>query len=185
MGERHPLTTRRARERPPVGVNGRIYVLGGRDNLGNLRNDVEVSGLRRHALHDAGLDLHDARAPPLPSPTPTGYVAGGNGASGRLDDIQFAPINANGTLGAFQTVTRVLPSQRQGAAAAIFDDHLYVVGGFDTANRNDVQVATIDPTDGSIGTFQATSSFTTRARATRWSSSATPSTSSAATVPRC
>ncbi|MBK7857811.1 MAG: hypothetical protein IPJ65_04120 [Archangiaceae bacterium] len=145
-----------------VGVNGRIYVLGGRDNLGNLRNDVEVS--------DFGATLFTTLASTFTTPRELAvaftyadrlYVAGGNGASGRLDDIQFAPINANGTLGAFQTVTRVLPSQRQGAAAAIFDDHLYVVGGFDTANRNDVQVATIDPTDGSIGTFQATSSFTT------------------------
>jgi len=73
-----------------------------------------------------------------------------------LDDGQAGPFTPSGTS---------LPSPREGLAAATWKNRLYVAGGFDgAANVSTVHVATF-AADSSIGSFAATSSFTTgRAR---------------------
>lgn len=88
------------------------------------------------------------------------YVLGGNTSSGRPTTIRQATIGADGSLGAFTTSSTNLPGAREGLAATVFRDRLYIAGGFDgSLNQNTVFFAPINP-DHTIGAFtQATSTF--------------------------
>ena len=88
------------------------------------------------------------------------YVIGGVGIT-YLSDVQYAKINADGTLGTWQTTTR-LPATRYGHTSVIYNGYLYVIGGDDSSGNklNDVQCAKINA-DGTVGTWSATTSFTT------------------------
>ena len=87
------------------------------------------------------------------------YVIGGNGG-GALADVQYAPINATGTIGAW-TATTSLTTARYHHTSVVYNGYLYVIGGSDgTADLADVQYAPINAT-GTIGAWTATTSFTT------------------------
>lgn len=89
------------------------------------------------------------------------YVLGGIGAGpSPLADIQQAPLNLTGTVGLFSPSPTSLPSARQGLAATVVEDRLYVAGGATmTGDLNDVHVAPLT-TSGAVGAFVPTSSFT-------------------------
>ncbi len=83
------------------------------------------------------------------------YVAGGQTSSAVAADVQFAPINSNGTVGAWTTTT-ALPSVRMYARLTAYNGYMYSVGGYDGTNAfNDVLVAPIYQ-DGSLGAWSAT-----------------------------
>jgi N-acetylneuraminic acid mutarotase len=89
------------------------------------------------------------------------YVIGGQDvANARLSDVQYAPINANGTLGSW-TATTSFTTARSSHATAVYDGYVYVVGGWDTAGTRlaDVQYARINA-NGTLGAWAATTSFT-------------------------
>ena len=75
-------------------------------------------------------------------------------AGSNFDEVQVAPINSDGTLGAF-TATNPLPSTRQGSTSVAYNGYLYVIGGLDSSHLDDVQVATINA-DGTLGAFAPT-----------------------------
>ncbi|GAC1386779.1 MAG: hypothetical protein NVS1B7_7230 [Candidatus Saccharimonadales bacterium] len=80
-------------------------------------------------------------------------------ASLYCSDVQFAPINANGTLGAW-TATTSLPTPRSAHGLVTYNGFMYVLGGGNTAQLNDVQYAPINA-NGTLGAWTATTSFTT------------------------
>jgi N-acetylneuraminic acid mutarotase len=87
------------------------------------------------------------------------YVIGGTTGSAYLNDIQFAPINSNGTIGTW-TATTSFATPRAAHASAVYNGYLYVTGGTDGTPMSDVQFAPLNA-DGSVGAWSATSSFTT------------------------
>jgi Kelch motif protein len=82
------------------------------------------------------------------------YVVGGFGASGELDSVERARINADGSLGRFVTVSGTsLSTARHGHTAVVLGNNFYVLGGTGAGGRlNTVERAIINP-DGSIGIF--------------------------------
>lgn len=95
------------------------------------------------------------------------YLLGGNG-SPNYNDVQYAPINSNGTLGAWHythnstddgtTFVSGFSGVRYGAAAVAYSGYLYLLGGNGSTYFNDVQYAPLN-SNGTVGTWQSTSSF--------------------------
>src|SRR5207244_3375647 len=94
------------------------------------------------------------------------YVIGGDiGSGNKTNNVQYAQINASGTLGPW-TNTTALPAARSGHASVVYTNangsHLYVIGGLvGSTFKNDVLIATINP-DGSLGSWSTNpTSFST------------------------
>jgi len=92
------------------------------------------------------------------------YVIGGlNGGTLCLNDVQYATINLDGTIGSW-TATTSFPTARYGHTSVVYNNKIYVIGGCTNSGTlsslNDVQYAPINA-DGTIGTWSAATSFTT------------------------
>jgi N-acetylneuraminic acid mutarotase len=86
------------------------------------------------------------------------YVIGGYSGSYR-NDVQVAPINANGTVGAW-TATTSFTTARYGHTSVAYNGYLYVIGGYSPSYLSNVQYAPINA-NGTVGTWTATTGFTT------------------------
>jgi hypothetical protein len=145
-----------------------LYVIGGGDGNGNIYSSVEVGTTNGDG---SGLDKF------TPSTTVSLlqgrwfaasaiigsylYVIGGatslNPATKTFtstNSIERAPINSDGTLGSFESVTSTLVTPRIGAATFVARDRLYVIGGTPDASSflTSIEEAPIMG-DGSLGTF--------------------------------
>jgi Kelch motif protein len=89
------------------------------------------------------------------------YVLGGSANSTALNSVERAPINADGSLGTFETVTEVsLSIARSEHTSAVVGNFLYALGGTNSNGRlNSVERAAISP-DGSLGSFLPVSNAT-------------------------
>jgi hypothetical protein len=101
------------------------------------------------------------------------YIAGGaitgTNAAAFASDVQYAPINSNGTIGTW-TATTSLPSTRSDEGAVVYNGYMYILGGSNAYDNgpgntggslfNDVQYAPINA-DGTVGTWTSTTAFTT------------------------
>ena len=144
--------------------NDFVYVLGGTDN--SERNDVQFAPINSNGSLGnwqlttsfiIGRDYHS-------SVVHNGYiyVIGGLQSGGELcrNDVQFAPINFDGTLGTWQTTTS-FATERLDHTSVVYNGYLYIIGGreFDKNSQlNDVQFVLIN-SDGTLGTWQTTTSF--------------------------
>jgi N-acetylneuraminic acid mutarotase len=81
------------------------------------------------------------------------YVIGGSSAAATVDTVYYAPINANGTIGTWNTTT-VLPEIRKNHTSVAYNGYLYVIGGYDTDIINSVCYAPIN-SDGTVGIWNA------------------------------
>ncbi len=72
-------------------------------------------------------------------------------AIGGGQEVRFAPINADGTLGAW-VMTTVLPEPRLEPATTTYGGRLYVVGGYDASSVDTVYSAPIQ-SDGTLGSW--------------------------------
>ena len=154
------------RSRPGVlFADGNLYVVAGRAPVsGGLTSSVETAKIdvasgalgafsKQPALMNAGAD-HKVFMPSVAAGNGYLFVAGGriNGASTPTDVVLSAKINADGTLGAWQNVTK-LPSPLHDFAFVAFKGRLYVAGGVGAAARSsDVLSATIHA-DGTLGAW--------------------------------
>jgi hypothetical protein len=167
------LTT--ARARPGVIVSGgSVYVVGGRSASG-------ISAAVETAKVDgaAGTVQPFADQPPLMNGTTAhkvflpnlavaeGYlfVAGGriSFANAPTDIVLSAKINADGTLGAFQTVS-ALPKALRDFALVGFKGKLYVAGGIATAGRSDEVFSATVGADGKLSAWDNTNAKLPSAR---------------------
>lgn len=91
------------------------------------------------------------------------YVLGGANSSGALKSIEHARVNADGSLGAFASVSGLtLVTARQAHTATTIGNHLYLIGGLGSNGAlNSVEQATIAP-DGSLGPFETLADVTLR-----------------------
>jgi hypothetical protein len=85
-----------------------------------------------------------------------GYVYDIGGVSGGVITavVDYAPINANGTLGTW-TATTSLPVATDQATSAIYNGYVYEIGGYTTAETAVVDYAPIN-SNGTIGAWTAT-----------------------------
>ena len=85
------------------------------------------------------------------------YVIGGYGGGVYRNDIQYAPLNADGTIGTWTTATSTMANARFNGAVALYNGYLYASGGqTGTASLNTVEYAKINA-DGSLGAWQTSS----------------------------
>jgi hypothetical protein len=156
-----PLITGRNNHSSIV-YNGYLYVLGGNDGTNTL-NDVQYAKINA-----------DGTVGPWNTTTPFTtarkehtsvvhngyvYVLGGDDVSNFLNDVQYAKINADGTVGPWNSTTP-LATVRTGHTSVVYNGYLYVLGGIDDANiLNDVQYAKLNE-DGTVGTWNGTTPLT-------------------------
>jgi N-acetylneuraminic acid mutarotase len=87
------------------------------------------------------------------------YVMGGNNGGAAMDDVQYAPVNANGSVGAW-TATTVLPTGRVNHTAVVYKGYIYITGGFGVAAMDSSLYAQIN-SNGTIGSWSTGTTFTT------------------------
>ena len=79
------------------------------------------------------------------------YVIGGSDGTRRFNDVQFAPINPDGTLGNW-SATAPFRDERNNHASEVFHGCLLILGGYNGDSRfKDVQVAPIE----TVGTLES------------------------------
>lgn len=129
-----------------VAYDGHLYVVGG--YTGSSVNSVLVAPINADGTLGAFTTTSNLGAgrDHLGSVALGGflYAFGGRSASRVMNDVEVAPINSDGTLGAF-VATTPLPSARSGHASALSSGFLYVLGGEPAAGYlDDVQVARLN-----------------------------------------
>ena len=88
------------------------------------------------------------------------YAIGGMDGFSNVGDVFVAPLNANGSVGAW-TSTTALPSARRIPTSVAYNGFLYVIAGdSNTARESAVLVAPIN-TDGTLGSWTATTALPT------------------------
>jgi len=134
-----------------------IYVAGGYDGK-DVRSEVYYA-----AVGTGGALTTWQTANPLPGPlrsltltTANGYLyaVGGSNGSSVSAQVYRAKINADSSLGSWQTLG-ALPQPRERHAAVVYGGRLVVLGGLDASggSQNTVYAATLN-TDGSLGAWQ-------------------------------
>ncbi len=146
-----------------VVYNGYLYIIGGNANS-IYQNDIQYCPLS--ADGSVGTCVQQTNAFTTARYLHTSvvyngylYIMGGSSGSSALNDVQYAPINANGTIGTW-TATTSFTTARSGHTSVAYNGYLYVIGGYGGANLNDVQYAKIDP-PGVTTPYTATTSLTT------------------------
>ncbi len=88
------------------------------------------------------------------------YLMGGEDSAGTsYNDIQYAPINANGSIGSFITNTTSFTTPRYAFGGTIDNGYVYIMGGYNgTTYFNDTQYAPINA-NGTIGTWTASTTM--------------------------
>ncbi|PWT92924.1 MAG: hypothetical protein C5B54_02695, partial [Acidobacteria bacterium] len=86
------------------------------------------------------------------------YVIGGGENGGFLNDVQYASINSDGTLGSWN-ITTSFSTARYGHTSVAYNGFLYVIGGYDGSPLNDVQYTQINA-NGTLGTWNTTTTLT-------------------------
>ncbi|MEO6513663.1 MAG: hypothetical protein ABIR37_03170 [Candidatus Saccharimonadales bacterium] len=144
-----------------VVYNGYMYVLGGY-NGATQYNDVQYAPINANgtvgtwASTTSFTTVRDSHG----SVAYNGYlyVGGGYGPSAELNDVQYAPINANGTVGTW-TSTTAFTNTRYQLGMVAYNGFLYVLGGQHISTYySDVLYAPINA-NGTVGTWTATSSM--------------------------
>ncbi len=142
-----------------VAYNGFLYVLGGYGST--YLSDVRVARINSNGTLGAWAattsfpTARNAHA----SVAYNGhlYVLGGNTGPTRLNDVLVAPVNPDGTLGAW-ALTTAFPVPRASHTSVAYNGYLYVVGGYDAGRFDDVQVAPMNA-DGTVGAWTSATSF--------------------------
>ena len=158
-----------------VAYNGYLYVVGGFQSGGVYQNDVQYAPINANGTigtWQSTTSFTTARNAHT-SVAYNGYlyVIGGYTGSVYLNDVQYAPINANGTIGSWAYTHNSIndgvafvagfTTARNDHTSVAYNGYLYVIGGYTgSVYLNDVQYAPINA-NGTIGTWQSTTSFTT------------------------
>ncbi len=92
------------------------------------------------------------------------YVVGGNVGGSFSGNISYAPINSNGTVGAWATAG-TFTTARYLLTAVAYNGHMYIMGGTDGTYRNITQYAPIN-SNGTLGTINSTTTTFAGVRST-------------------
>lgn len=145
-------------------TRNRVYLMGGF----NHSSSNPISSVYTMSIDSNGLISAATTSTALPSAVSAAacfmtknrvFLAGGIGTgTNRISTVYTAPINADGTLGAW-TTTNSLPAVLSDSNAVVTNSRVYLIGGHTaTAATNVVYVATINA-DGTIGTWSTTTNY--------------------------
>jgi hypothetical protein len=157
-----------------VAYNGYLYILGGVDSFSTYYNDVQYAAINADGTVGTWASTSsfiNARGG-LGAFASRGYmyILGGYDGTTYYNDVQYAPISSTGTLGTWHythgstddgtSFAAGFSNARYDFGATVYNGTVYLLGGYDgTTYYNDVQYAPIN-TDGTIGTWSSTASFT-------------------------
>ena len=79
------------------------------------------------------------------------YVIGGDNGGSLVNTVYYAPLNLNGTVGAW-TATTTLPQTLSASTSVVYNGYVYVMGGQHGALVNTVYSAPLNP-DGTVGAW--------------------------------
>lgn len=85
------------------------------------------------------------------------YVLGGNTSGGQTNDVRYAPINSDGSIGTWSTST-VLPSSVEGLTANAYNGSIFITGGYDGTDQQTAVRYIALRRDGSLSSSWTTSS---------------------------
>ncbi len=88
------------------------------------------------------------------------YVSGGNSSGGYQNTVEYAKINSNGSLGTWTLSGSTYPNGRTAHGTVAYNGYLYVLGGYDGGGVGSVYYAPINSSNGSIGSWSATTGLT-------------------------
>ena len=153
----------------PVFYNGYIYLTGGTSDGGNFFTTVYYAQVQANGTLGAW-GTTTALPQAMISHTAFAsngylYVVGGNVGPTCVTTVRYAPVNANGSIGAW-TTTSALPQARCGivSAGAVNNGYLYVAAGFNNSDvTNRVYYARINA-NGSLQAWQTSSTTIANAR---------------------
>ena len=146
-----------------VYYNGYVYNFGGGISTGPFLTDVVYAPVTNGAVGAW------TSTQPLPVANRWNAAVAYNGfvyVIGGVDtgptttaEVRMAPLNADGTVGAWTTAT-ALPSARNGHSAVVHNGCIFVIGGLDASSANlaDAIVARINA-DGTLGSWTATTAL--------------------------
>lgn len=158
-----------------VVANGFVYVIGGDDDNSSPFSTVYYSKLNA----DGSLGAWSTAAS-LPSAVTQAtsvvangyvYVMGGctdgaahNSCTPAVSTVYYSKLNADGSVGAWQTSSNALPAAVLGATSVTANGYVYVMGGSSgSATVSTVYYAQLN-TDGSVGTWSTNANALTAAR---------------------
>jgi hypothetical protein len=110
---------------------------------GSLGTWIKESTSMNYARADAGYAYYNGYI----------YVIGGCANGGRLNKVEYAPVNADGSIGAW-TVASDMSYARWKTSAVAYNGYLYAIGGLGSGYINIIERAQIK-SDGSIGAWSA------------------------------
>lgn len=153
-----------------VAYNGYLYVIGGGEPGGPYYNDVQYAEINPdgslNAFATSPNTFTDARMNHT-SVVCNGYVyviGGSTSISNVFSDIQYAPLNPDGSIGAFIVAGTILSPGLSKHGGIVYNDYLYISCGSDGSEiYGSIQYARIN-TDGSIGSFTVSSRVVSPAR---------------------
>ena len=149
-----------------VAYNGFVYAIGGGTTIGNILSDVLVAPINANGSVGSWSTTTALPAVRFVHSTVVHngfiYVIGGSPDGATVyNDVLFAPLHANGTVGAWSTST-ALPSGRVFHSSVAQGGYLYVVAGQGSdANYTPTSEVTVAPinANGSIGAWTTTTAL--------------------------
>lgn len=128
--------------------DGYLYLLGGTDGT-NYQNDVQAALIKSDGTlgpWNSSTSFNMPRTDQV-AEVYNGYVyvfGGKNQAGTTLNDVQYAPVNANGSVGSWETAPS-FATARKNAMSAVSNGYLYIIDGQDSASNAlaDVQSASL------------------------------------------
>ncbi len=168
------FTTARAYHATAI-LNGYLYIVGGQTGALTVTNDVQYCQINNN--HSVGTCTQQTNAFTTARMSHASfayngylYIVGGQSfapTSGctpvdYCDDIQYCPINSNGSVGACTQQTSAFTTARDFLSSLTYNGYLYIVGGFSNGGAlNDIQYCPIN-SNGSVGACtQQAAAFTT------------------------
>jgi len=155
-----------------VVANGYVYVIGGFDNTFNPVSTVYYAKLNA----DGSVGTWNTAANALPavrdfhsSVVANGYVyvIGGQNTTTTVSTVYYAKLNADGSVGTWNTAANALPNPRDSQTSVVANGYVYVIGGFDsTSGTNPVSTVYYAKlnADGSVGTWNTAANTLPAAR---------------------
>lgn len=140
-------------------ANNYVYVIGGVNS-----EEIPLSTVRYAPLNPDGTLGVWNTSTPLPearfyanSVIYNGFVyviGGGANGSDHGSTVYYAPLNSDGTVGAWNTAANSLPSGVLGASSVLVNNYVYVLGGVDDTSlaTSTVYYAPLNP-DGTVGAW--------------------------------
>ncbi|MDB5182326.1 MAG: hypothetical protein JWO47_110 [Candidatus Saccharibacteria bacterium] len=146
-----------------VAYNGYLYIIGGTN--GTQQNDIQYCLLNTNGSVGTCTQQTSAFTNARESHTSVVYngylyIIGGVVVSTNQNDIQYCPVNANGSVGTCVQKTAAFTTARQSQTSVVYNGYLYILGGETPTQLNDIQYIPLGKGRAGSSTQQA-AAFTT------------------------